>query len=465
MALTQAQQNTLYRSYIAQGMSASAAQDKVDAAVQQSVSAPAPTPTTTGGTSSSGTTTSSSTSAPVTSTPSGPIVDHTADGGRGITYIPNGDGTYRTTDYLSRPLSDRVSLPSNLSTATGTTSAPAATTSSVAPPSASLKPGDSGDQVKQLQDYLVSIGAMTQAQVNTGYGTYGPQTTAAVAALQSRLGVDNSSGVGYFGPRTISAITAATPTTTTGTTTPTSNMDALQTILNNPNLTPDQKAAISGIYSAVSTNDTDTAAKLQAAMKAATEYSDPYFKAQINLALDALDRGLNAKDGDLGFSETQLTNALKTLRESTAASEDQLSFQHQQELKQLGDKFETDLNTTRDSLAERGFTSSSKRARSEQILTDTNSGLVESSNKTFGYQTGNLDRALSSSEASTAAQIENLRRLNSEGKLDLYRTTEAAVGSDNLPTVDGLAGLGGVGGDIPHNQVKDALSFASNFVN
>jgi hypothetical protein len=63
-----------------------------------------------------------------------------------------------------------------------------------------------GNSVKQLQDYLVSAGYMTREQVNTGYGTYGPQTTAAVAALQKKLGVDNSTGVGYWGPRTIAAL-------------------------------------------------------------------------------------------------------------------------------------------------------------------------------------------------------------------------------------------------------------------
>jgi len=48
---------------------------------------------------------------------------------------------------------------------------------------------------------------MTQAQVNTGYGTYGPQTTRAVASLQKSLGVDTSGGgVGYFGPRTLKAV-------------------------------------------------------------------------------------------------------------------------------------------------------------------------------------------------------------------------------------------------------------------
>ena len=73
-------------------------------------------------------------------------------------------------------------------------------------PSANLQPGATGSEVKKLQDYLVSQGLMTREQVNTGYGTYGPQTTAAVKALQEKLGIDNSTGVGYFGPKTIAAI-------------------------------------------------------------------------------------------------------------------------------------------------------------------------------------------------------------------------------------------------------------------
>lgn len=76
-------------------------------------------------------------------------------------------------------------------------------------PTQQLQPGASGDQVKALQDYLVSQGMMTQAQVNTGYGIYGPQTTAAVQALQQKLGVDNSSGPGYYGPQTLAALQAA----------------------------------------------------------------------------------------------------------------------------------------------------------------------------------------------------------------------------------------------------------------
>jgi len=80
-------------------------------------------------------------------------------------------------------------------------------------PTTNLTPGMTGDAVKQLQDYLVSQGYMTQAQVNTGYGIYGPQTTSAVAALQAKLGVDTAGNPGYWGPRTLATLSGQTTST------------------------------------------------------------------------------------------------------------------------------------------------------------------------------------------------------------------------------------------------------------
>lgn len=131
----------------------------------------------------------------------------------------------------------------------GSTTAPAATTPAATTPAATatpaatpqvnaptvaLQPGSTDSaSVKQLQDYLVAHGYMTAAQEATGPGIYGPQTTAAVLALQKNLGIDYSSGPGDFGPITMAAlanshnatspVTPTTPTTdtTTGVTTPT----------------------------------------------------------------------------------------------------------------------------------------------------------------------------------------------------------------------------------------------------
>lgn len=99
------------------------------------------------------------------------------------------------------PQAPATAAPQQTSTAAGTPS--------ILPPSMSLQPGMVGDNVKALQDYLVSQGLLQQADLAGGYGTYGTKTTAAVQALQNSLGVDNSSGPGYFGPKTIAALKAA----------------------------------------------------------------------------------------------------------------------------------------------------------------------------------------------------------------------------------------------------------------
>lgn len=71
-------------------------------------------------------------------------------------------------------------------------------------------------QIKDLQDELVRKGYLTQAEVDTGYGTYGPRTTAAVKRLQDNLVSQGymtqaqvNTGYGTFGPQTTRAVQAA----------------------------------------------------------------------------------------------------------------------------------------------------------------------------------------------------------------------------------------------------------------
>ncbi|WP_223632299.1 N-acetylmuramoyl-L-alanine amidase [Corallococcus sp. EGB] len=92
----------------------------------------------------------------------------------------------------------------------------AASTALTAPP-AGLGKGDSGAKVKQLQQGLVKLGYMTQAQMNTGAGSFGPQTETAVKKFQTDHQVP---ATGYYGDQTAAALKKAltkvsTPTTPT----------------------------------------------------------------------------------------------------------------------------------------------------------------------------------------------------------------------------------------------------------
>lgn len=59
------------------------------------------------------------------------------------------------------------------------------------------------NSIKQWQDWAVRNGYMTQAQVDTGYGTYGRQTKAAYAAATSQNTSDNSSNTSNNSKRSL----------------------------------------------------------------------------------------------------------------------------------------------------------------------------------------------------------------------------------------------------------------------
>jgi len=71
-------------------------------------------------------------------------------------------------------------------------------------PQNDLQRGSQGEEVRQLQSALVDLGYMTQAQMDTGPGTFGPQTEASLKSFQADHGVPNT---GYYGPLTREALT------------------------------------------------------------------------------------------------------------------------------------------------------------------------------------------------------------------------------------------------------------------
>jgi LysM repeat protein len=86
-------------------------------------------------------------------------------------------------------------------------------TSPLPVPQVELQRGMQSEQVRQLQNLLVHTGMMTQAQMNTGAGIYGPQTQNAVSALQDMLiregrmtSAQKATGAGRFGPVTRRAL-------------------------------------------------------------------------------------------------------------------------------------------------------------------------------------------------------------------------------------------------------------------
>ncbi|QRN97885.1 LysM peptidoglycan-binding domain-containing protein [Archangium violaceum] len=69
-------------------------------------------------------------------------------------------------------------------------------------PAGDLEKGARGKDVELLQKALVKAGNLTQAEMNTGPGIFGPKTEAALKEFQAAHGVPNT---GYYGPKTRAA--------------------------------------------------------------------------------------------------------------------------------------------------------------------------------------------------------------------------------------------------------------------
>jgi hypothetical protein len=87
----------------------------------------------------------------------------------------------------------------SVSVSTPTTTVGKTTPAAAALPTGTLKPGDSGAQVRALQRALKALGY----SVGTVDGQYGPATKTAVASFQHAAGLTAD---GVFGPKTLNAL-------------------------------------------------------------------------------------------------------------------------------------------------------------------------------------------------------------------------------------------------------------------
>ena len=320
-----------------------------------------------------------------------------------------------------------------------------------------LGPGSSGADVTKLQNWLKDQGYFPSNQSATGY--YGDITKNAVAAWQKAVGINAGADAGYFGPKSRSFLQSYSITSTQ-----TPEDKVLTGLPDFESLPADQRAVVTSIYNAVSSNDQDAATKLTSALEKAKEFADPYFKAQVTVALDTLVRGFSSEDSDLQYKERSLSQKLTDLRTLTTTAKDFLTLDQQAELKTLEQNYQTELENTQNNLAAGGFGDSSRRTKTETLLATTKGDMVESTNRSFAQKFNNLDTNLSTNTRDTQQEIERLRAVSAENKVDLGRKVEQFVGSKNLPSIPGYTPLGGVTGSAEQNYYQDIINATKKFV-
>lgn len=271
-------------------------------------------------------------------------------------------------------------------------------------PTTPLQPGSTNTAaVKQLQNWLVANGYMTQAQVNTGYGTYGPQTTQAVIKAQQSLGVDNSSGPGYWGPKTIAAVSGgSTPSTSTSIFTTPSGMKV--NVNGNPvGAPPKTQAQVDAEYAAATAAHPAFAGNKPEDLTYATTTGD--FSKLLNSEgkpFSAADQAAAVTQGTADVSPYYQAEQLKETQD-TESSLAQKAADYEKYLADQKTKFETEKATQDQTAANQGVLFSGSRVQKLQSLESAYNSDQAAKKAAVGADIGNTARDFGYKYGDTAA--------------------------------------------------------------
>ncbi len=230
-------------------------------------------------------------------------------------------------------------------------------------------------------------------------------------------------------------------------------------------LSDDQKEAVLAVFEAIATNDSEKAGKIAAAFKAAADISNPFFKQELRLAVDAIERGFVSIDQEEEYKRKQLQTNLADLEQDIATQKDYLGLEEQAALRGIERQYRQDLDTTRQNLAATGKTSSSERIRVEDIIEESTGELRESTGRRFGLERTDLERRGQRGNRDTQAELARLAEVTRASRIDFLRSGEAKVGSKNLPRLGmNVDRLGNIVGDIEQRQTADIIAGANNLL-
>lgn len=341
--------------------------------------------------------------------------------------------------------------------------APAASSTSAR---TNLEPGQSGQDVKELQQWLMDNGYAIKDGA-TGY--YGPQTTAAVTQLQKDLGVNPGNYPGYFGPLTIKAVQGVLSGTGTykGQSATPSSSGAPSQQQSAPGAQPGASPAVTpNTQTEMVTGDP----KLDSILGALKTFVDKNL-ALGNVVNPALQITPDLVTKFLAEAHTQVDpyyqQQLSSVIQDVNRSLGQLSESYGLQKGQQQADFQNTLATTRESEAGAGTAFSGLRTLNEGRALDTQNRTLDSLGISTAVKAGDILRAGASKVGSDTLGLSgNLNSFNIPGlssekaTLDGARGGVAAGGALDLGFNPSLYKFG----EIPSKYASDLTNSANQFL-
>lgn len=253
--------------------------------------------------------------------------------------------------------------------------------------------------------------------------------------------------------------------TTPGSTTPSTSLDLPDDIKNNEYfkaLDDEGKALAAQYYKTLASGSAEEATKFSNALQVALKQADPYWKEKLRVVTDELERSLSSSDKDLGAKEEEYSRRIREIEEDLTYNRDQLTIEQQAELARQARGYRDDLDMVRETMAERGLSSSTIKTRTEERLSQVNDDIVESTTRKYNRDQRNLGVTAGRNITTYQKNLEELRRSISESKIGNVRKVESVLGTDATKMIPGAGNLtlGGLSGSIKDEQANDVLARA-----
>lgn len=333
-----------------------------------------------------------------------------------------------------------------------------------------LEPGSSGEDVKQLQNWLVLQGYMSQADMNTGPGTYGNKTKAAVTAWQSANGIDVKGNPGYFGP--ISRNFVANQARATGggglpvdITAPVIGA-GYQSDPSYSGLSVEEQELVDLSYNLISLGGESEAALFSKAIEQARAVADPYFRSLIELTKAEIAGSIAEANFDYETKAKIAQFTRDRLLEDVRSGKEYLTLEQQADLARAANEYDRDLLDISETAEAKGLTFATgvkSRVGAETRRTEDYADVVQSSGRQYNYNIRQLELKKSRGEVDAALELDRLRGSRALSLESIGRTAEQVLGSGNLPRVDGFRPVGNVMGQIEEDKRKSIIADTGAF--
>ena len=221
------------------------------------------------------------------------------------------------------------------------------------------------------------------------------------------------------------------------------------------NLSSDQQEFAKYNWSITRSDAKESIKLYQEALDEATAQADPYWKSYLLVAQDEVQRAVDDAIKTTQSEVEKNQRLIDKLKENLTSNKDYLSLEQQSDLATLAQNYEVNQETLVQGSADTGLTFSTKRKLAEQRLAQTNTGLVESTQRKYNKQISDLQTEADSGNTEAQKEIEELQRKLGVTITSIGREAEAKLGSENLPTISGYTALGDVTGDYYEQKTAD----------